>query len=365
MVRNILARLRPSRAVLGKLMPVFGMLLVGVLAYFWGRVTPARGQVRDSVQNTALNNSNSGNGYGGRVVAYIYDNIPITREELGEFLIARYGAERLEVLVRRRIVELACQPRGIEVTEAMIEAQLDRDLEKMGPNFTRKNFEDLFLKKLPRKMSLYEWKQDVIRTKLMMLQLVAPMVKVTDEDVRKGFEGRYGPKVECRWIVLPDNKHKNQLWEKAKASDAGFHEVATTHNIPQLCPKGGSGVPPIHRHFGDPNIERIAFGLKVGDVSQLIGLSDGTVVILKCDKLIPEDPTKRFEDERLLLYQEIHEMKLQQMIDEKVADMRKQANPKLLLQQEVIRQDDLLRAVLPEISGQPIPRTAQPNKIGG
>src|SRR5262249_2812879 len=29
--------------------------------------------------------------YSQRVVAYIYDNIPVTREDLGEFLIARYG----------------------------------------------------------------------------------------------------------------------------------------------------------------------------------------------------------------------------------------------------------------------------------
>jgi hypothetical protein len=361
MIRNILAKLRPSPAVLRKLMPVLGMIVVGVVTYWLTLRNTATGQPGDPRQKTALNTT--GGNYDNRVVAYIYGDTPITREELGEYLIARFGAERLDFLVNRRIVELQCKSRGIEVTDAMIDAQLDRDLEKMGPNFNRKNFNDLVLKKFNKTM--YEWKEDVIRPKLMMVQLVAPLVKVTDEDLRKGFEGRYGPKVECRWIVLPDNNAKNQLWDKAKESEAGFVEVATKNNLPVLCREGGRGVPPIHRHFGDPNIERIAFGLKVGDVSPLIALPDKTVVILKCDRHIPEEKGKQFQEERLALYQEIHELKLQQMINEKVAVLRKDANPKLLLQREVMRQDDLERAVLPEINSQPIPRTALPNKAGG
>src|SRR5262245_53679868 len=33
-----------------------------------------------------------------RIVGYIYGNVPITREELGDFLIARGGHEKLELL---------------------------------------------------------------------------------------------------------------------------------------------------------------------------------------------------------------------------------------------------------------------------
>src|SRR5947208_738455 len=41
--------------------------------------------------------------YSQRVVAYIHGNIPVTREELGDFLIARYGVSKVEPLVNRRI----------------------------------------------------------------------------------------------------------------------------------------------------------------------------------------------------------------------------------------------------------------------
>ena len=46
--------------------------------------------------------------YSQRVVAYIHGTVPVTREELGEYLIARYGHDRLEMFVNRRIIEIAC-----------------------------------------------------------------------------------------------------------------------------------------------------------------------------------------------------------------------------------------------------------------
>ena len=51
-----------------------------------------------------------------RVVAYIYGNMPITRAELGEFLIARGGHEKLELLVNKKIIEIEAARRGVNVT---------------------------------------------------------------------------------------------------------------------------------------------------------------------------------------------------------------------------------------------------------
>src|SRR5438874_2664672 len=41
-----------------------------------------------------------------RVVAYLYGNVPVTREELGDFLIARGGHEKLELLLNKKIIEI-------------------------------------------------------------------------------------------------------------------------------------------------------------------------------------------------------------------------------------------------------------------
>src|SRR5437867_2352038 len=93
-----------------------------------------------------------------QVVAYIYGSIPITREDLAEYLIARQGAERLELMVNHRIIELTCQKKGITVTDAEVDAALAEDLRRMNiPSV--KEFDNQILKK--NKTTLYEYKEDV------------------------------------------------------------------------------------------------------------------------------------------------------------------------------------------------------------
>src|SRR5713101_2374614 len=81
-----------------------------------------------------------------QVVAYIYGSIPITREDLGEYLIARQGAERLELMVNHRIIELTCQKKGIVVTDAEVDAALAEDLKRMNI-LSVKEFDNQILKK--------------------------------------------------------------------------------------------------------------------------------------------------------------------------------------------------------------------------
>ena len=360
MLGNILRRLRPSRALFVKLTPAVGVFAIFVIGFMLGRmwISPSRAQTATDPLRPSAPASDPD--YAKRVVAYIYDTIPVTREELGDFLIARFGADRLDMLVTRRIVEMACRSKGIEVTDEVVEQQLDREIKALSPTMTRKDFQNQILHRFNK--TLYEYKEDAVRTKLMLARLAEPQIVVTEDDLRKGFEGRYGPKVECRMIVLPDDKHKSQIWEKVHDSEAEFDRAAKQQYIPQLSSTGGK-IPPIHKNFGDPQIEKIAFNLNPGEVSQLIGMPDKTVIILRCDRKIPADPTKRFEDERASLLAEMRDLKLSQRIPEVLTKLREQANPKLLLRNET-RQDDLERAVLPEINGQGT-RAPANNRPGG
>src|SRR5690348_16564120 len=54
--------------------------------------------------------SASATDYDSRIVAFVHDNPrqAITRQELGEFLIARHGAEKLPLLINKRILDHAC-----------------------------------------------------------------------------------------------------------------------------------------------------------------------------------------------------------------------------------------------------------------
>src|ERR1051325_12125321 len=65
------------------------LLAVGGGSFFWGQ-RRANGKAVTDVQKS-----------GERVVALMYNNIPVTRQELGEYLVDRLGQERLEFMLQR------------------------------------------------------------------------------------------------------------------------------------------------------------------------------------------------------------------------------------------------------------------------
>jgi RNA polymerase sigma factor (sigma-70 family) len=100
-------------------------------------------------------------------VAVIEGDTPLTREEFADYLIRRYGAEKLELFVNLRIIETACARKGITVTEAEIDAAIRDDLKTM--NLTEEAFRKQFLKQYNK--NLVEWREDVIRPRLLLTKL--------------------------------------------------------------------------------------------------------------------------------------------------------------------------------------------------
>jgi hypothetical protein len=340
---NLLGWLRSKPALWRNGLMLLVMAAATVGAFYWGRLggTSAEAQQVQSRPGPNLQNPQAQSDYGQRVVAYIYGNIPITREELGEYLIARFGAQRIEFLINRRLVEMECQAKGIFVTDAEVESQLRDELRSLG-NMSLKDFTVHILNRFNK--TLYEWKEDAIRPKLMLAKLCRPMVEVTQQDLRNAYESRYGPKVQCRWIVFAKtDKQYREKWAKISQSEAEFAAHAREQFIQELAHKGGE-LPPVTMHFGDPRIEKAAFILKPGQVSACIEMEDGTHAVLKCDKHLPADDQKTFESVRLDLDKELKELKLDMKIKEYVTELRKQANPRVLITNQV-RQADLVRDV--------------------
>src|SRR5262249_50278322 len=128
------------------------------------------------------------------VVAMLDKDTPLTREEFGEYLIRRYGTNKLELFVNLRIIENACARKGIVVTESEVDEALRDDLEKL--NVTKESFHSKFLK--PNGKTWVEWREDVIRPRLMMTKLCSERVTVSNEDLRRAFENKFGEKKRCR-----------------------------------------------------------------------------------------------------------------------------------------------------------------------
>ncbi|MBV9121994.1 MAG: peptidylprolyl isomerase [Planctomycetes bacterium] len=329
-------------------MMVLGIMGLAGLTCFLGRngfVSKAKaGPAKPPTARAAAPEASSD--YSRRVVAYINGNIPITREELGEYLIAREGAEKLELLVNKRIIEMACKEKGIEVTAAEVDADLAESVKGMGINL--KDFVDKVLQHYHK--TLFEWKEDVIRPKLLMTKLCRDRVLVSEDDLKLAFEAHYGEKVECKIILFPKGEEAAamQVHAKVRNDDAEFTRQASQQASPSLASRGGAVAPFGHNTTGNEELEKQAFALHPGEVSPVIGTPEGPV-ILKCVRHIPADTEKSLAKERASLEKEVYDKKVQQMIPVVFKELRDKAQPNLILK-NYTTEEELLRDVRQSLS---------------
>ncbi len=336
---------------------LLGLAFLGVatLAIVWGRgrsIAQATAQPPAQPFAVAHNQTSfaqpSGIDNSKRVVAYIYDTVPLTRSDFGEYLIERQGAERLDNFINRRIIEIACQQTGVEVTAAEVEAELATML--AGLNSTPEKFERTMLK--PYHKTLYEWKEDAVRPRLLLTKLTRQRVQVTEEELQMAFEAHYGEKIDCRIIMWPKQETEKvmaTIYPKIRDSEHEFDLAASHQASATLAAKGGQ-VEPFGRHStGNDALENAAFSLREGELSVVVGTPEGPVVI-KCIKHIPPEKGKSLADPQIRekLSKEVFEKKLQIEIQRTFAELKAKANPKKFFSQAVT-EDELKRQVIEEL----------------
>jgi hypothetical protein len=333
-----------------RLRPVFwGIGFLGLVtgAYFLGRCaglpTAAAASATDNPKTKIDSTPHPDAAESRQVVAYIYNSVPITREDLGEYLIVRQGAERLELMVNRRIIDLACQKKGIVVTDAEVDAALAQDLKRMNVASV-KEFVNVILKK--EKTTLYEFKEDVIRPKLALAKMCRDQVQVTEDDVRKAFEAYHGEKLECQMIMWPAQEERHVLtdiYAKIRDSAEEFDRAAKSQASSSLASVQGH-IPPFARYTtGNEQLENEAFKLQPGEVSRVIGTPQGLVVV-KCLRHIEADKSAVLDDkERAKLEKEIIERKVQLEIPKVFKQLRDQANPQIFLGKHVETEEELTK----------------------
>jgi hypothetical protein len=267
-----------------------------------------------------------------RIVGYIYGNVPVTREELGDFLIARGGYEKLELLVNKRIIEIEAQRRGVSVTAVEVKAKLEESLRTLGVN--QKDFEEKVLKRYNK--SLYEYVEDVIKPEMLMTKMCRDRVKVADEDIQKAFENRFGERRQAKIICWSkdDTKIALKQWEQARKGDAEFDAVARTQADPNLAAACGLTRPVGHHLEGekDAALVKALYSLKVGELSGIIDVPGAGLMCVKCVAVIPPDSNVKLDGKvKSSLNAELFQKKLEMEIPKFFHELRKDAAPNLIL----------------------------------
>jgi parvulin-like peptidyl-prolyl isomerase len=288
----------------------------------------AHAKVEKLLEDPGKSNPQSAGDAGRRLVARV-NGAPVTREQFGEYLIARYGAEKLDLFLNKIIIEEACRAKGVAVGDAEVEAAYAEDLRNYGVN------EDDFVKKILKtyRKSLYEWKEDVIRPKLLMGKLCRGRVTVAEDDLRQAFEAYYGEKIKCRIIYWPKEEERRVMREypKLRDDDKEFTKEAKKQPNPRLAADGGKLT--LGRHTtGDEELEKEIFKLQPNEVSTLINKPEG-LALIKCDDRIPPVAGKSLDDPEIRdrLSREVFEKKVQAEVPVVFKELQAQAKVKKLL----------------------------------
>ncbi len=265
-----------------------------------------------------------------RVVAYIYGNMPVTREELGDFLIARGGHEKLELLVNKRIIEVEAAKRNITVTPIEVAAGLEEDLKGMG--ITKADFIKVILPRYGK--TLFEWTEDVIKPRILLGKMCADRIKVTEDDVRKLFENRHGERRQAKIICWSreDLKAAQRGWEEARKGEADFDRVARTQADPNLAASAGL-IAPVGKFADveDDTCTKVLYSLKVGEVSHLFETPAG-IMCIRCVAIVPPDANAKLEGKlRDTLERDVYEKKMNSEVPKFFTELKKVAQPNLLL----------------------------------
>ena len=118
-------------------------------------------------------------------------------------------------------------------------------------------------------ISVEVYRSDAVWPSVALKKLVGEQVEVTEEDLQRGYEANYGPRVRCLAIVLDDLRRAQKVWEMARAAiptaDEYFGDLAAAILDRRRRASALRGeVPPIQKHGGQPKLEKEAFTLAAG-----------------------------------------------------------------------------------------------------
>lgn len=247
-------------------------------------------------------------------------SIKIPLEDVAAECLKRVGTEVLDSMINRAIIQLACEEKGITVTQAEVEQEIG----SIAKQFNIPVESWLQMLEIERGVTSTQYSRDVIWPMLALKKLAGNSVKVTKEDMHKAFVRNYGPRVKCRMIMTDNIRRANEVWSKVKLTPNDFERLARDSSIDPNSRALGGSVPPIARYSGNDKLEEAAFMLKADEISGIINIGFNRFVILKCDgytEQLVQDPKEVEQD----LYNDLVEQKIQEAVALLFEDLKKQA----------------------------------------
>jgi parvulin-like peptidyl-prolyl isomerase len=237
------------------------------------------------------------------------DAIPV--EQVRRECLERHGADVLEIMITRTLLEQALAREKLQVGQADIEAEITRAAERLGfrkPDGTVDTAAWIERVTREQKLPVRHYLEDIVQPTVALKKLVGK-VPVTQEDLDKAFTATFGPRAKCRVIILDNQRRAQEVWALARENPTAemIGNLAEKYSVDPASRALRGEVPPIQKHGGQPAIEREAFALKPGELSGVLQVAD-RFLVLYCEGFTAPAQVK-FEEVRNELYDDIFEKK--------------------------------------------------------
>jgi len=219
-------------------------------------------------------------------VAAIVNGQQVTIAAVAAECVKRHGTEVLEGEINRKLLMQGLRQAKQEVTQADLESEINRAAKSYG--FVRNDGSadtDAWMKSVTSDGNTTReiYLQDAVWPSVALKKMVEGTVVVSEEDLQRGFEAAFGPRVEVLAIVLSDQRSAQKIWDMARnnPTDEFFGQLAEQYSVEPVSASNRGKVPPIRKYGGQPAIEREAFSLKPGDLSGIVATGD-QYILLRC-----------------------------------------------------------------------------------
>jgi parvulin-like peptidyl-prolyl isomerase len=238
-------------------------------------------------------------------LAATVNNEPISRDELGDECLLHYGGEVLESIVNRTLIMVSCQRRGITITDADVQAEIDRMAKKFQVG------KDQWVKLLEKERGITpeRYAHDIVWPTLALRELAKNQLQITRRELDEAYESEFGPGVKVRLIAIENPEKARAIHAQAVAKPDDFGALAKNHSQDANSASAYGLIQPIRRHLGDPKLEEVAFQMEKGAISPIVQVGN-LHVFMKCEEHLP--PPKGIDRAKVEphLYDALRERKL-------------------------------------------------------
>ncbi len=254
---------------------------------------------------------------------------PISYDDVARECFNRHGQEVLDNFINRMIIHQACREKGITVTENEVNAEVAKIAKKFEldvENWYR-------MLQADRNVNPVQYRNDIIWPMLALKKLAGEEIQITEDDLKRAFIRDYGPRVKAKMIMFDNLRRAQEVWNEASQKPEEFARLAKKHSVDPTSKSLAGDIPPIRKYGGNDNLEKVAFGLKPGEISSIVDVSTPerkAYVILQCEGRT-EPVVTNMADVQEALSQQLEEEKTQVAVAQVFEKLKKEARVDNLL----------------------------------